>query len=81
MGALSPTHVIVLLLLLALVVVPVILLVVVLVKVAGGRPSASSQREPAVGPREVLDRRLASGEITADEHERLCRRIAGDAPS
>jgi putative membrane protein len=37
-------------------------------------------RVPAESPREILDRRLASGELTAEQHDQLRERLA-EGPS
>lgn len=44
----------------------------------GGSPPRSAPSAPE-SPREILDRRLAHGEITPDDHARLRALIARDA--
>ncbi|CAN5433112.1 hypothetical protein BH10ACT4_BH10ACT4_01800 [soil metagenome] len=55
----------------ALVIVGLVILIVVLLRVSRGRAVSPSARPDAL-PRQILDRRLADGDLTAEEYrERL----------
>lgn len=79
MGAMQPWHLIVLLILLIIPVVVVIAVVLIVRAVTrSNQPSVQnspttgdSSREAPPGAREVLDQRLARGEISLEEHDRL----------
>lgn len=67
MGALEPWHIMVLMLVIAAVVVPLLIVLGVVMRVARPKPTPT-----APSAREVLDRRLAAGEISVQEwHERV----------
>lgn len=88
MSVMKPWHIIILLLLLVAVVLPLVVIIGVVLAAAkksstpavapmsGTQPSWSAPAESS--PHEILDRRLASGEITEEEHRRLREALGPD---
>lgn len=82
MGAVKPWHMLVLLLLLLVIIAVVVVIVVIATAAARRAQPLATTPQPAgpvpphePTPREILDRRLAAGEIDTDEYGRLRSRL------